>query len=91
MNVLIVGLGSMGKRRLRLIQKNYPEYSVSGVEFSEERREDVSKNSHIKCYDSISNALNASEFDVAFVCTPPATHHGVIKELLKSKINVFKK
>lgn len=79
----------MGKRRLRLIQKNYPEHSVSGVEFSAERREEVSKNSQIKCYESISNALSASEFDAAFVCTPPATHHGVIKELLKSKINVF--
>lgn len=89
MNVLIVGLGSMGKRRLRLIQNNYSEYSLSGVEFSAERREDVSKNSQIKCYDSISNALSTSEFDAAFVCTPPATHHGVIKELLENKINVF--
>ncbi len=89
MKILIVGLGSMGKRRLRLIQKNYPEYSVSGVEFSVERREEVSKNSKIKCYDSISNASDASEYDAAFVCTPPATHHGVIKDLLESKINVF--
>ena len=89
MKILIVGLGSMGKRRLRLIQKKYPEHSVSGAEFSAERREEVSKSSQIKCYDSISNALITSEYDAAFVCTPPATHHGVIIELLKSKINVF--
>ena len=89
MKILIVGLGSMGKRRLRLIQKKYPEFSISGVEFSEERREDVSKTCHIKCYDSISNALTASEFDAAFVCTPPATHHEVTKELLENKIHVF--
>lgn len=89
MKILIVGLGSMGKRRLRLIQKNYPEFSISGVEFSEERREDVSKTDHIKCYDSISKALNASEFEAAFVCTPPAKHHEVTKELLEDKINVF--
>lgn len=89
MKILIVGLGSMGKRRLRLIQKNYPEFSISGVEFSEERREEVSKNSGIKCYYSIPDAVKVSEYDAAFVCTPPATHHEVTKELLENKINVF--
>ena len=32
MNVLVIGLGSMGKRRLRLMQEMYPDNSYYGVE-----------------------------------------------------------
>lgn len=89
MNILIVGLGSMGQRRLRLIQKRYPKYSISGVEFSERRRTEISEMYKIKCYDSLSNALAETDVEAAFVCTPPATHHDVINELLEHSINVF--
>lgn len=89
MNVLIVGLGSMGQRRLRLIQNKYPDYVISGIEFSKERRDDVEKIYNIKTYESTVAALQEKKFDTAFVCTPPATHYKVIKELLDNKINVF--
>jgi len=89
MNILIVGLGSMGQRRLRLIQKNYPNNSIFGIEFSEKRRNEISEAYNIKCYDSLLHALAETNVEAAFVCTPPATHHTVIKELLENSINVF--
>ena len=89
MNVLIVGLGSMGKRRLRLLQKEYPDYQICGVEFSEERRKAVDAEYSIRCFASTEEALSSATFNLGFVCTPPATHHEVIKTLLEHQINVF--
>lgn len=89
MNILIVGLGSMGQRRLRLIQANYPEISISGVEFSDERRLEIVEKYQIKGYSSIKDAVSKQKFDAAFVCTPPATHQAVITELLENDIHVF--
>ena len=42
MNILMIGLGSMGKRRIRLIQELFPEASVYGVDGREDRRDEVS-------------------------------------------------
>ena len=40
MNIVVVGLGSMGKRRMRLIRALYPEYALFGVDAREDRRAD---------------------------------------------------
>ena len=39
MNVLVIGLGSMGKRRIRLISEMYPMYDLYGVDNRKDRRE----------------------------------------------------
>lgn len=89
MNILIIGLGSMGQRRLRIIQENYPMYQLSGVEFAQERREDVMKKYGIPCYASIEEAVNDQKYDAVFVCTPPKTHADIIVDILSRGINVF--
>lgn len=89
MNILIVGLGSMGKRRLRLLQREHPNYLICGVEFSEDRRNEVEAEYNIQCFASTELALSSVTFNIGFVCTPPATHHEVIKTLLEHQINVF--
>ena len=38
MKVLVIGLGSMGKRRIRLIKDMYPEFEIYGVDGREDRR-----------------------------------------------------
>ena len=38
MNVVVIGLGSMGMRRIRLIQKFDPSINVFGVDINEHRR-----------------------------------------------------
>ena len=42
MELLVVGLGSMGKRRARLIRGVEPSAALAGVDFAPARREEAS-------------------------------------------------
>ncbi len=87
MDILIVGLGSMGKRRARLIKGIDADIKISGVDMSESRRQEAEALG-ITPYDSISCACR-HHFDAAFVCTAPITHAAVIDELLEYSLPVF--
>ena len=88
MNVLIVGLGSMGKRRARLLRGLLPDARVCGVDLSPERQAQA-KELGITPYASIAEAAKAEKFDAAFVCTAPLTHAAIIRELLDIPVPVF--
>lgn len=87
MTALIVGLGSMGKRRIRLLKGIRPEIKIIGVDTNPDRRAQVEEMGH-KTFESIDRAA-AEKPDIAFVCTSPLSHHGIIKTLLGYKINTF--
>lgn len=89
MNILVVGLGSMGKRRIRLIRELYPDFEVAGVDGREDRRKEASELFHIPCMESIENAHKALHIEAAFVCTAPLSHSAVIGECLRHKWDVF--
>lgn len=89
MNILIIGLGSMGKRRLRLIQEMFPEDKCYGVDGREDRREEAGNLYKIECEASIERAAEKFSIDSAFVCTSPLSHNAIIKECLEHKWNVF--
>lgn len=88
MQLLIIGLGSMGKRRARLIKGIDAAVQLSGVDLTESRRAEA-QTLGITAYDSIKNAVNAQKFDAAFVCTAPVTHAKIIDELLDNDLPVF--
>ncbi|MEG1010706.1 MAG: Gfo/Idh/MocA family oxidoreductase [Ruthenibacterium sp.] len=88
MHILIVGLGSMGKRRARLICGVDKSIIVSGVDSTESRRAEA-RALGIVPYDSIAQAVAAQRFDAAFVCTAPVTHAGIIDALLDANLPVF--
>jgi predicted dehydrogenase len=88
MNVLVIGLGSMGKRRIRLIQKLIDGVSIYGIDNKLERTSQLEKEKNITCYNDI-NKCDLSIIDCAFVCTSPLSHGEIINALLKHKINVF--
>lgn len=87
MKALIVGLGSMGKRRIRLLKGIDPSIEIIGVDTWDERRAQVEEMGH-KTFTSIADAA-AENPDVAFVCTAPLSHYAILKELLTYKINSF--
>lgn len=87
MKALIVGLGSMGKRRIRLLKGIDPSIEIIGVDTWEERRAQVEEMGH-KTFTSIADAANEKP-GVAFVCTAPLSHYAILKELLTYKINSF--
>ncbi len=88
MNLLIVGLGSMGKRRARLIRQIGPEHTLAGVDLSPARREEAA-GLGVAPYESIGAALAENRFDATFVCTAPLTHAGIIGTLLDAGLPVF--
>mgnify|MGYP005995753737 CR=1 FL=1 len=43
MKVVVIGLGSMGKRRIRLLQRYNQTMQIFGVDKSEERRKETNE------------------------------------------------
>lgn len=89
MNVLVIGLGSMGKRRLRLMKEMYPDNSYYGVDGREDRRIEVKEKYSVDCAESICVAAEKFHIQMAFVCTSPLSHNEIIKECLRYSWNVF--
>lgn len=87
MKIAIIGLGSMGKRRIRLIKEMYPEYEIIGVDGREDRRNEAVEMFHILCFDSISSI--EEKVDCAFICTSPLSHAVIISDCLKHGWHVF--
>ncbi len=88
MKVLIVGFGSMGKRRARLMQTVDSTIQRCAVDASPARGEEA-RALGITPYSSIAQAVAAEHPDAAFVCTSPLSHAAVINELLDANLPVF--
>jgi len=89
MNILVIGLGSMGKRRISLIQELYPDFVVIGVDKRDDRVKSVLEQFKIPCFNSIEIAHEKYSIGTAFVCTAPLSHNTIITECLQNKWNVF--
>ena len=88
MELLIVGLGSMGKRRARLLKGIDKNIALSGVDTAPSRREEAAALG-VEGFESIDAALAAKRFDGALVCTAPLTHAAIIRQLLEAGLPVF--
>ena len=83
MKLLIVGLGSMGKRRARLSKGIDAALHIVGVDTAEARRAEVcTLGLADAAYPTIAEAVAAEHPDAALVCTAPLSHAAVIGELL---------
>ncbi|MDD3706484.1 MAG: Gfo/Idh/MocA family oxidoreductase [Clostridiaceae bacterium] len=89
MRVAVVGLGSMGNRRIRLIGKYDEVIQIIGVDNNEERRKKVENEYGIKCYAALGHVIDAIHIDCVFVCTSPLSHSGIITQALNHSIHVF--
>ncbi|OGZ32204.1 MAG: hypothetical protein A2V69_00255 [Candidatus Portnoybacteria bacterium RBG_13_40_8] len=72
MKYLIVGLGSMGKRRIRNLQY-LDETDVIGFDLRKDRRKESEEKYHIKTYATIEQAMNQDP-DALIISTPPDHH-----------------
>lgn len=77
MKVLVIGLGSMGKRRVRCLQ-HLGIGSVYGYDVLESRRLGAAQEYHIDLLDAL-QAHDIERFDVVLVSTPPDQHHTYIE------------
>ena len=87
MNIAVIGLGSMGKRRIRLIKEMYSDYSIIGIDGREDRRIEAAEKFHINTFPSMEEI--DQKIDCAFVCTSPLSHASIIKDCLERKWHVF--
>ena len=87
MNIVVIGLGSMGKRRIRLIKEMYPKYNIIGIDSREDRRDEAYKMHSISCVANMSEV--DEKVDCAFVCTSPLSHASIIKDCLFRGWDVF--
>lgn len=87
MKVLVIGYGSMGRRRIRLLGELLDHAEIHCVDSNSERRQQAAQ-SGIRVYDSLDMALE-QRFDLAFVCTSPGHHAEIILKLIEKGISVF--
>lgn len=74
MKFLVVGLGSMGKRRIRCLKSlNISNEDIIGYDIRKDRREAVKNLYNIKTVDHF-NADILSEVDAVIISTPPDRH-----------------
>ena len=89
MKIVVVGLGSMGKRRIRLMQQLDGALEIFGVDFNEERRVQAEKDFSIRTSADLLGVLKKESIDCGFVCTSPLTHTEIIMTLLQNNAHVF--
>lgn len=90
MKVLVVGLGSMGKRRIRLLKRFRIIEKIVGIDGRKDRREESERIFGCEVCESIDEALERfTDIACAFICTPPLSHSKLITAALEASLNVF--
>lgn len=88
MKIAVIGLGSMGKRRIRLVQNNFDDIEIIGIDTKKERRDEITANYNVKSQIQLSPE-DYKNLDAVFVCSSPLSHEKIIKEAIQHKVNVF--
>ena len=87
MKIAVIGLGSMGKRRIRLLQQMYTDIELIGIDSNAKRAREVSDTYKIKCMAEIDKI--EEQIDCAFVCTSPQFHGDIIYKCLLRNCHIF--
>lgn len=87
MNIAVIGLGSMGKRRIRLLKVIKPDCNIIGIDNNKERVWNAEREYGIHGCQSLTEVK--CEVDCVFVCTSPKYHAGLIREGLLRGCHVF--
>lgn len=86
-NILVIGLGSMGKRRVRnLIALGYK--NIYGFDLRSDRRLEAREKYGIDVFDDLELALK-NKVDAFIISVPPDLHHIYMKKALELEIPAF--
>ncbi len=89
MKIVVVGLGSMGRRRIRLLKKIDSELEIVGVDSKGERCEQSEREFGIRTTNDLDVVLDEFKPECVIVSTSPLTHSSIITKALKAGCNVF--
>jgi predicted dehydrogenase len=88
MRFLIVGLGSMGKRRIRCL-KSLKQPEVAGYDQRADRREEAKAKHGITVFDDFDTAVSRFRPDALIISVPPDVHGRYIREAITRKLHFF--
>ncbi len=90
MKILVVGLGSMGKRRIRIMKSLFGnELDIYGVDLKEERRNFVKQNYNAETFENFQEGFDKIKPNAVFVCSSPLEHKDVVLYSLKNNTDTF--
>lgn len=90
MNFLIVGLGSMGKRRIRCLQAlDYQATSIAGFDLRQDRRDEAKQKYGVNVYSDIEIALETEEPSALIISVPPDIHHIYMEMAIEKGLHFF--
>lgn len=89
MKIAVIGLGSMGKRRIRLIQKYNKNYEIIGIDLQENRRREAEKLYGILTAADLKTVFSEQKIDAVFISSSPLSHAGIIENCLEQGIHIF--
>lgn len=89
MTVIVIGLGSMGKRRIRLMKAMKLPVDIIGIDSKPDRCDTAKTEFDIECYSSLEEAENHKVIECAFICTSPLAHANLIRQCLEHGYHVF--
>ena len=87
-NILIVGLGSIGKRHL----SNFIKYSksIDVCDSRSDRLDEVTKKFKVRyCYNNFIKAFKFNKYDAVLICTPPSSHLKIATLAVKNNCALF--
>lgn len=88
MKVVVIGMGSMGKRRIRLMKKYNADIEIYGIDSRAERQQEAKNLFGVTICGSINEAVQRG-CTAAFVSASPLAHSAIIQECLKNDLDVF--
>ena len=90
MKILVIGLGSMGKRRINLLKNHFDKnYEIIGIDAREDRRLEVGSLYTIETYADLDLAIEVEKPDCVLICTSPSSHSNLIMKALAHGLHVF--
>lgn len=89
MKIGVIGLGSMGRRRIRLLIDLVNPLNIFGYDISRERGIKVQEEYGIQLVDSIDEIVQNNSIDSVFICSSPMSHSKIAIECLKNRKNIF--
>ncbi len=90
MRFLIVGLGSMGKRRVRCLKAlGYKTNDIAGFDVREGRRKEAEEKYGIRSYSNIGTALDSEKPSALIISVPPDFHHLYMEIAIEKGIHFF--
>lgn len=87
MRFLIVGCGSMGRRRARCLRRMGKDH-IAAVDLREDRRHEIVEQSHVDPYATLDEALEAGA-DFVLICVPPHRHAEMLRRCIDAGVPAF--